>query len=243
MAKPTGFMEFERRDHAYAPVKERLKHYREFAEPLPPDELKRQAGRCMDCGTPYCHAACPVNNIIPDWNDLVYEGDMRRALEVLHSTNNFPDITGRICPARCEASCTLNLIESPVTIKTIEHAIAERGWEAGWVAPSPAKHRTGKRVAVVGSGEAILKGRAMAQKSNGGFAARTVAENPAVIEETWREQLKTDPRVRYYDLMACTRADLREELGRIDRPALVMSGQEDPITTPADAEFIASRIP
>ena len=156
MGKPTGFMEFERRDHASAPVEERLKHYREFAEPLPPDELKRQAGRCMDCGTPYCHAACPVNNIIPDWNDLVYEGDMRRALEVLHSTNNFPDITGRICPAPCEASCTLNLIESPVTIKTIEHAIAERGWEAGWVAPSPAKHRTGKRVAVVGSGPAGL---------------------------------------------------------------------------------------
>ena len=156
MAKPTGFMEFERRDHAYAPIKDRLKHYREFTEPLPSDELKRQAGRCMDCGTPYCHTACPVNNIIPDWNDLVYEGDMRRALEVLHSTNNFPDFTGRICPAPCEASCTLNLIESPVTIKTIEHAIADRGWEAGWVAPLPAKHRTGKRVAVIGSGPAGL---------------------------------------------------------------------------------------
>jgi len=156
MAKPTGFMEFERRDHAYAPVKERLKHYREFTEALPSDELKRQAGRCMDCGTPYCHTACPVNNIIPDWNDLVYEGDMRRALDVLHSTNNFPDFTGRICPAPCEASCTLNLIESPVTIKTIEQAIADRGWEAGWVAPLPAKHRTGKRVAVVGSGPAGL---------------------------------------------------------------------------------------
>jgi glutamate synthase (NADPH) small chain len=156
MGKPTGFMEFERRDHASAPVEERLKHYREFAEPLAPDELKHQAVRCMDCGTPYCHAACPVNNIIPDWNDLVYEGDMRRALDVLHSTNNFPDVTGRICPAPCEASCTLNLIESPVTIKTIEHAIADRGWEAGWVAPQPAKHRTGKRIAVVGSGPAGL---------------------------------------------------------------------------------------
>src|SRR5579872_4948753 len=156
MAKPTGFMEFERRDRAYAPVKERLKHYREFTEALPSDELKRQAGRCMDCGTPYCHTACPVNNVIPDWNDLVYEGDMRRALEVLHSTNNFPDFTGRICPAPCEASCTLNLIESPVTIKTIEQAIADRGWEAGWVAPLPAKRRTGKRVAVIGSGPAGL---------------------------------------------------------------------------------------
>src|SRR5690348_3773611 len=104
MGKPTGFMEFERRDHAYAPVQERVKHYREFTEALPAEELKRQAGRCMDCGTPYCHTACPVNNIIPDWNDLVYDGDMRRALEVLHSTNNFPDFTGRICPAPCEAS-------------------------------------------------------------------------------------------------------------------------------------------
>ena len=139
MGKPTGFLEFERRDRDYTPVEERLKHWREFAEPLPAEELKRQGGRCMDCGTPFCHPACPVNNVIPDWNDLVFEGDFRTALEVLHSTNNFPDVTGRICPAPCEAACTLNLIEEPVTIKTIEHAIVERGWDQGWIEPRPAK--------------------------------------------------------------------------------------------------------
>ncbi len=156
MGKPTGFLEFGRHDRDYAPVEERVKHWREFTEPLPAEELKRQGGRCMDCGTPYCHPACPVNNVIPDWNDLVFEGDFRTALETLHSTNNFPDVTGRICPAPCEAACTLNLIEEPVTIKTIEHAIVERGWDNGWIEPRPAKHRTGKRVAVVGSGPAGL---------------------------------------------------------------------------------------
>ena len=156
MGKPTGFLEFERRDRDYTPVEERLKHWREFTEPLSAEELKRQGGRCMDCGTPFCHPACPVNNVIPDWNDLVFEGDFRNALEVLHSTNNFPDVTGRVCPAPCEAACTLNLIEEPVTIKTIEHAIVERGWDQGWIEPRPAKHRTGKRVAVIGSGPAGL---------------------------------------------------------------------------------------
>jgi glutamate synthase (NADPH/NADH) small chain len=156
MGKPTGFLEFERQDRDYAPVAERLKHYREFVEPLPDAELRHQGGRCMDCGTPFCHPACPVNNIIPDWNDLTYNGEARRALEVLHSTNNFPDFTGRICPAPCEAACTLNLIEAPVTIKTIEHAIVERGWHEGWIEPAPAKHRTGKRVAVIGSGPSGL---------------------------------------------------------------------------------------
>ena len=156
MAKPTGFLEFQRRDRGYAPVGERVHHWREFVRPLPEDELRRQGGRCMDCGTPYCHHACPVNNIIPDWNDLVYENDMRSALAVLHQTNNFPDVTGRICPAPCEAACTLNLVEQPVTIKTIEHAIIERGWSEGWVEPQIATHRSGKRVAVVGSGPAGL---------------------------------------------------------------------------------------
>jgi glutamate synthase (NADPH) small chain len=156
MAKPSGFLEFQRRERGYAPVAERVQHWREFTRPLAQDELKRQGGRCMDCGTPFCHHACPVNNIIPDWNDLVYSDDMRQALAVLHQTNNFPDVTGRICPAPCEAACTLNLIEEPVTIKTIEHAIVERGWSEGWVEPQIAKHRTGKRVAVVGSGPAGL---------------------------------------------------------------------------------------
>ncbi|HXS42251.1 MAG TPA: glutamate synthase subunit beta [Stellaceae bacterium] len=156
MANPTGFLEYQRRDRSYDPVEDRLKHYREFVRPLPQDELRRQGGRCMDCGTPFCHHACPVNNIIPDWNDLTYRNDPRAALAVLHRTNNFPDVTGRVCPAPCEAACTLNLIEQPVTIKTIEHAIIERGWEEGWVEPVIAPHRTGKRVAVVGSGPSGL---------------------------------------------------------------------------------------
>jgi glutamate synthase (NADPH) small chain len=161
MGKPTGFLEYQRRDRSYDPVEERLKHYQEFMRPLPEDELRRQGGRCMDCGTPFCHHGCPVNNIIPDWNDLIYRGDARAALSVLHRTNNFPDFTGRICPAPCEAACTLNLIEQPVTIKTIEHSIVERGWDEGWIEPMVAAHRTGRRVAVVGSGPA---GMACAQQ-------------------------------------------------------------------------------
>ena len=156
MGNPTGFIEFPRRDRAYAPVEDRLKHWREFVRPLPDDELRRQAARCMDCGTPFCHHACPVNNIIPDWNDLVYQSDFKAALATLHQTNNFPDFTGRICPAPCEAACTLNLIDLPVTIKTIEQAIIERGWAEGWVEPHVAAHHSGKRVAVVGSGPAGL---------------------------------------------------------------------------------------
>ncbi|HEV8014047.1 MAG TPA: glutamate synthase subunit beta [Stellaceae bacterium] len=156
MGKPTGFLEYQRRDRSYEPVDERLKHYREFIRPLSDDELRRQGGRCMDCGTPYCHTGCPVNNLIPDWNDLTFRNDPRAALSALHRTNNFPDFTGRICPAPCEASCTLNLIEDPVTIKTIEHAIIERGWSEGWVEPMVATRRTGKRVAVIGSGPAGL---------------------------------------------------------------------------------------
>ncbi|HWI25572.1 MAG TPA: glutamate synthase subunit beta [Stellaceae bacterium] len=156
MGKPTGFLEFQRRERGYAPVADRVQHWREFVRPLPDEELRRQGGRCMDCGTPFCHHACPVNNIIPDWNELTYEGDARTALEVLHRTNNFPDVTGRICPAPCEAACTLNLIEQPVTIKTIEHEIVERGWAEGWVEPQIAPHRTGRRVAVIGSGPAGL---------------------------------------------------------------------------------------
>src|SRR6201996_136303 len=156
MGKTTGFLEFERHDRSYAPVEERLGHYKEFVKPLPEDELRQQGARCMDCGIPYCHQGCPVNNIIPEWNDLVYSGSHRNALHVLHQTNNFPDFTGRVCPAPCEAACTLILIESPVTIKTIEHAIVERGWEEGWIEPQIATHRTGKQIAVIGSGPAGL---------------------------------------------------------------------------------------
>jgi glutamate synthase (NADPH/NADH) small chain len=156
MGKPTGFLEFARRDRSYAPVNERLENYREFVRPLPEEELRIQGARCMDCGIPFCHQGCPVNNIIPEWNDLVNAGSFRTALDVLHQTNNFPDFTGRVCPAPCEAACTLNLTEEPVTIKTIEHAIIERGWDEGWVEPQIAIHRTGKRIAVIGSGPAGL---------------------------------------------------------------------------------------
>jgi glutamate synthase (NADPH/NADH) small chain len=156
MSKPTGFMEIERHDRAYAPIADRLKHYREFVLPLPEDELKRQGARCMDCGVPYCHEGCPVNNIIPDWNDLVYRGDWRQAIQVLHSTNNFPEFTGRICPAPCEASCTLNIGDAPVAIKTIECETVDRAWAEGWIEPDVPRHRTFKRVAVVGSGPAGL---------------------------------------------------------------------------------------
>ena len=128
MGKVTGFLEIDRRDRKYAPAADRVRHYREFTIPLSEEANRDQAARCMDCGIPYCHTGCPVNNQIPDWNDLVYRGDWQRALVNLHSTNNFPEFTGRICPAPCEASCTLNLNDSPVTIKTIECAIVDRGW-------------------------------------------------------------------------------------------------------------------
>ncbi len=161
MGKPTGFLEFEQVDRAYLPVSERIKNYDEFVVDLSPEELKEQGARCMDCGIPFCHQGCPVNNIIPDWNDLVYKGDFRKAIEVLHSTNNFPEFTGRICPAPCQESCTLNIEDTPVTIKTIECAIIDRAWEEGWVEPKAPTSKTGKKVAVVGSGPA---GMACAQQ-------------------------------------------------------------------------------
>jgi glutamate synthase (NADPH) small chain len=156
VGKPTGFKEIARRDRPYEPIGQRVRHWREFVLPMPESELRRQGARCMDCGIPFCHSGCPVNNIIPDWNDLVFRGGWREALEVLHSTNNFPEFTGRVCPAPCEAACTLNIIDQPVTIKSIECAIIDKGWEEGWVKPQIPRHRTGKRVAVVGSGPAGL---------------------------------------------------------------------------------------
>jgi len=156
MGKETGFLELDRKDRTYTDPQERLKHYKEFVVPHGEGELKGQASRCMNCGIPYCHNGCPVNNIIPDWNHLVYEGDWKSALEVLHSTNNFPEFTGRICPAPCEAACTLNIVDQPVTIKSIECAIVDKGWQQGWITPQIAKERTGKTVAVVGSGPAGL---------------------------------------------------------------------------------------
>ncbi len=156
MGKPTGFMEISRKDRRYRPVAERIQNYREFVIPLTDEEASTQGARCMDCGIPYCHNGCPINNIIPDWNDLVYQNKWREALAVLHSTNNFPEFTGRICPAPCEAACTLNLAEEPVTIKSIECSIIDKGWEMGWIKPEIPQSRSGKRVAIVGSGPAGL---------------------------------------------------------------------------------------
>ncbi|MFN4005453.1 MAG: glutamate synthase subunit beta [Hylemonella sp.] len=156
MGKVTGFMEYERIEEGYEPVEKRVKHYREFVIGLTDEQAKIQGARCMDCGTPFCNNGCPVNNIIPDFNDLVYRGDWKNAIEVLHSTNNFPDFTGRVCPAPCEAACTLNINNDPVGIKSIEHAIIDRAWEHGWVQPQPPAAKTGKKVAIVGSGPAGL---------------------------------------------------------------------------------------
>jgi glutamate synthase (NADPH/NADH) small chain len=161
MGKVTGFLEFERHDRDYLPVEERVRSWREFVVPLPEKETREQAARCMNCGVPYCHTGCPVNNQIPDWNDLVYAGNWEEAARNLHSTNNFPEVTGRVCPAPCEASCTLNIDDNPVTIKTIECAIADRAFENNWIKPEPPAHKTGKKVAIVGSGPA---GMACAQQ-------------------------------------------------------------------------------
>ena len=158
MGKITGFLEFDRQEQKYAPAADRVRHYHEFLLPLDEHDLVRQAARCMDCGIPFCqgHSGCPVSNQIPDWNNLVYAGDWKRAADNLHSTNNFPEITGRICPAPCEAACTLNIENTPVAIKTIEQAIADRAYKEGWIVPQPAEQKTDKRVAVVGSGPAGL---------------------------------------------------------------------------------------
>ena len=156
MGKPTGFMEYQRQHEAHLPVAERLKNYQEFTLHLNDAQATVQGARCMDCGVPFCTNGCPVNNIIPDWNDLTYRGNWREALEVLHSTNNFPEFTGRVCPAPCEAACTLNINDDAVGIKSIEHFLIDKGGENGWVTPQPAKVKTGKKVAIVGSGPAGL---------------------------------------------------------------------------------------
>ncbi len=161
MGKYTGFMEIDRQDIAYKPISDRINHFNEFSIPLSDNALQNQGARCMDCGIPFCHEGCPVNNLIPDWNDLVYKSDWQAALAVLHSTNNFPEFTGRVCPAPCEASCTLNLDDAPVTIKHIEYSIIEKGWVEGWIEPQIPEHHTGKKVAIVGSGPA---GMACAQQ-------------------------------------------------------------------------------
>jgi glutamate synthase (NADPH/NADH) small chain len=156
MGKITGFMEFQRQKESYLPADSRVKNYKEFILPLKDVQAKTEGARCMDCGTPFCMTGCPVNNIIPDWNDLVYSGNYREALETLHSTNNFPEFTGRICPAPCESACVLAINNDAVGIKSIEHFIIDKGWKNGWVMPQPAAFKTGKKIAVVGSGPAGL---------------------------------------------------------------------------------------
>jgi glutamate synthase (NADPH/NADH) small chain len=178
MGKPTGFMEFQRLSEANLPVAERVQNYQEFVLHLNDDQAKTQGARCMDCGIPFCTTGCPINNIIPDWNDLVYRGDWKNALEVLHSTNNFPEFTGRVCPAPCEAACTLNINNDAVGIKSIEHAIIDKGWENGWVVPVPAAKKSGKKVAVVGSGPAGLA--AAQQLARAGHAVTVFEKNSRI---------------------------------------------------------------
>jgi glutamate synthase (NADPH/NADH) small chain len=178
MGKVTGFMEYDRLEEGYAPVAERVKNYKEFVIALDETQAKVQGARCMDCGTPFCNNGCPVNNIIPDFNDLVYHGDWRNAIDVLHSTNNFPEFTGRICPAPCEAACVVNVNGEAVGIKSIEHAIIDRAWSEGWVTPRPANQKTGKKVAIVGSGPAGLA--AAQQLARAGHAVTVFEKNDRV---------------------------------------------------------------
>ena len=178
MGKITGFKEFERIEEGYKPVPERVKNYAEFVIALSPEQAKVQGARCMDCGTPFCNSGCPVNNIIPDFNELVFQNDWRAAIDVLHSTNNFPEFTGRICPAPCEAACTLNVNDDAVGIKSIEHAIIDRAWAEDWVRPQAPAHKTGKSVAVVGSGPAGLA--AAQQLARVGHAVTVFEKNDRV---------------------------------------------------------------
>lgn len=178
MGKVTGFMEFDRLAEENLPVQDRVKNYKEFVLHLTDDQAKQQGARCMDCGIPFCTTGCPINNIIPDWNDLVYHQDWRSAIDVLHSTNNFPDFTGRICPAPCEAACTLNINNDAVGIKSIEHAIIDKAWENGWVTPQINPNKTGKTVAVVGSGPAGLA--AAQQLARAGHAVTVFEKNDRI---------------------------------------------------------------
>jgi glutamate synthase (NADPH/NADH) small chain len=178
MGKATGFLEIPRVEQTYLPVAERVRRYEELVLPMAPADVSRQAARCMDCGIPFCHSGCPVNNIIPDWNDLVYRDEWRRALDVLHSTNNFPELTGRVCPAPCEAACTLNINDDPVTIKSIEQAIVDRGWAEGWIVPRPATRKTGKSVAVIGSGPAGLACAQQLARAGHGVTVFEKADRP-----------------------------------------------------------------
>ncbi|MES2227011.1 MAG: glutamate synthase subunit beta [Pseudomonadota bacterium] len=209
MGKVTGFMEYERLEEGYAPVAERKKHYKEFVIGLKEADAKIQSARCMDCGTPFCNNGCPVNNIIPDFNDLVYRADWKNAFAVLDSTNNFPEFTGRICPAPCEAACTLNVNDDAVGIKSIEHAIIDKAWAEGWVVPQPPKRKTGKKIAVVGSGPAGLA--ASQQLARAGHDVTLFEKNDAIggllrygIPDFKMEKSHIDRRIRQMEVEGVT---------------------------------------
>ena len=197
MGKITGFMDFERVEEGYKPVPERLKNYKEFVIGLDDQQAKTQAARCMDCGTPFCNSGCPVNNIIPDFNDMVFRADWKNAIDTLHSTNNFPEFTGRICPAPCEAACVLNVNDDAVGIKSIEHAIIDRAWAEGWVTPQLPKLATGKKVAVVGSGQLAWRRRsswrvlATASRSTRRTAASAACCATASPTSRWKSRTST----------------------------------------------------
>ena len=178
MGKVTGFLEYKRQDETYAPVSDRLKHYKEFTQPLAQKDLQKQGGRCMDCGIPFCHSGCPLGNLIPDFNDMVYKGRWKEAAKILHATNNFPEFTGRLCPAPCEEACVLGINEDPVSIENIEKNIIETAFAEGWIMPQPPLKRTGKTVAVIGSGPS---GLAAAQQLNRAGHTVTVYERDAQI--------------------------------------------------------------
>ncbi|MCE1243198.1 glutamate synthase subunit beta [Oryzomicrobium sp.] len=246
MGKPTGFMEFERLSEAYQPVEARLKHYKEFVARLDDKDAAIQGARCMDCGIPFCNNGCPVNNIIPDWNDLVYRNKWEEAIAVLHSTNNFPEFTGRICPAPCEAACTLGINEEPVGIKSIEHAIIDKAWENGWVKPQPAAAKTGKKVAVVGSGPAGLA--AAQQLARAGHAVTVFEKNDRVggllrygIPDFKLEKSTIDRRVAQLEAEGVTfKTKVLVAGSKADVPAGIINDATE-VVTPAqlDKEFDA----
>ncbi len=188
MGKITGFKEFERKDEAYVSVKERVQHYKEFTLPLKKEEIEKQGSRCMDCGIPFCHSACPLGNLIPDFNDMVHKGEWKKALEILHATNNFPEFTGRLCPAPCEEACVLGIIKPPITIENLEKNIVEKGFSEGWIVAQPPAKRTSKKIVVIGSGPA---GLAAAQQLNRAGHTVTVFERVMLLVACYATAFQT----------------------------------------------------